>query len=92
MAKSEKDLQKEELSVKAQLDACDKVPIMIPYDPMNPDDVVPIGLNGVIYAIPRGKEFMVPKPIYEIWKNSYMETVKANEKAKKLMEKEIEIF
>lgn len=89
---TEKQMAKEELSIKEKLANEPKVPILIPYDELNPDDVVPIGLNGVIYAIPRGKEFMVPESIAKVWRNSYVETIKANEKAKRIMDKEIEIY
>lgn len=90
-AQSEKVLRKEELSMKQKLEAEEQVSLLIPYDSLNPDDVVPIGLNGVVYLIPRGKEFMVPKPIADIWNYSYKKTLEAENKARKLMEREIVI-
>lgn len=77
---TEKQMQQEELNFKQQLDAMPKVPILIPEDPLNQDDVVPIGCNGVVYAIPRGKQFMVPQLIAEIWNESYSKTMAANRK------------
>jgi hypothetical protein len=79
-AKTEKELQQEELNFKQQLDAMPKVAIMIPVDPLNKGDVVPIGCNGVVYAVPRGKQFMVPELIAQIWMDSYEKTQKANDK------------
>jgi hypothetical protein len=79
-AKTEKQLQQEELNFKQQLDAMPKVPIMIPVDPLNKGDVVPIGCNGVVYAIPRGKQFMVPELIAQIYFEAYEKTQAANDK------------
>jgi hypothetical protein len=96
MAKSEKqierDLAKEEVSVKAMLAKEKKVPIFIPEDPLNPDDVVPVGINGVVYAIPRGQQFEVPESIYKVWKYSYDKTVEANKRIKVEKNKEIQVF
>lgn len=89
---TEAELTKEIKNFKEYLDKQPKVSIMIPEDPLNPDDVVPIGINGVIYAIPRGQMFEVPKPIADIWNNSYKETQKANQKIRKSMEKDIQIM
>lgn len=90
----EREFKKEEQSVKQILDSEEKVRILIPEDPLNPGDVVPVGVNGVIYAIPRGKEFLVPKSIYDTWSYSYQKTLIANSKIKvaALEEKEIEIL
>lgn len=88
----EKEIAKEELTMKAKLDAEKKVPIFIPDDPLNPDDVVPVGVNGVIYAIPRGQQFEVPESIFKVWKYSYDETVKANKKIKVEQNKEIQVL
>ena len=94
--KTEKQLEKEaalaEKSMKARLDAEKKVPIHIPEDPLNPDDVVPVGVNGVIYAIPRGQTFEVPESIYNAWKYSYDETVKANKKITFEKNKQIQVL
>ena len=90
-AQSERVLRKEELTMKQRLEAEEQVDLLIPYDSLNPDDVVPIGLNGVTYLIPRGKSFKVPKPIADIWKYSYEKTLEAENKARKLMEREIVI-
>lgn len=88
----EKEIVKEEASTRALLAAEKKVPIFIPDDPLNPDDVVPVGINGVIYTIPRGQQFEVPESIYNVWKNSYDETTKANKKIKVEQNKEIQVL
>jgi hypothetical protein len=100
MAKSDKKVEKEierkiakeEQSFKEKLAKEKKVSIHIPDDPLNPDDVVPVGLNGVIFAIPRGQTFEVPESIYKVWKYSYDETVKANRKIKVEKNKQIQVF
>jgi hypothetical protein len=88
----EKELEKQEITTKEILAKEKKVPIFIPEDPLNPDDVVPVGINGVIYAIPRGQQFMVPESIYKVWKNSYDETVKANKRIRITEKKDLEII
>jgi hypothetical protein len=94
--KSEKQLEaeiiKQEKSLKAQLDEFPKVPIEIPEDPNNPDDVVPVGWNGIIYAIPVGQQFEVPKPIYDIWKESHEKTKAANKRIRDSINKEIQVL
>jgi hypothetical protein len=96
MAKSEKQLEaeivKEEKSLKAQLDSFKKVSIEIPEDPNNPDEVVPVGWNGIIYAIPVGQQFEVPEPIYEIWKESHQKTKAANKRIRESVNKEIQVL
>lgn len=88
----EKQLLQEEKTMKQILDAEKKVPIIIPDDPNNPDDVVPVGINGVIYAIPRGQEFEVPESIYRVWKESYDKTRAANRKIEESVRKEVQIY
>jgi hypothetical protein len=96
MAKSEKQLEaeivKEEKSLKALLDSFKKVSIEIPEDPNNPDEVVPVGWNGIIYAIPVGQQFEVPEPIYEIWKESHKKTKAANKRIRESVNKEIQVL
>ena len=87
----EKELEKQEKSFKNWLDEQPKVSIEIPEDPNNPNEVVPVGLNGVIYAIPTCKQFDVPKPIYDIWKYSHEETKKVNKRIRESVHKEIKI-
>lgn len=70
----------EEQDLKAVLAARPKKTIHIPYDDNNPDDVVPIGWNGIIYSVPRGQEFEVPDVIADIWQESYSKTLKAKQK------------
>lgn len=65
-------------SVKEQLEKEPKVKIFIPVDEMNPDlTIAEINLSGYKYQIPRGEEYEVPKSIYEIWKESYEKTLRA---------------
>lgn len=94
--KSEKQLEseivKEEKSLKAQLDSFPKVSMEIPEDPNNPDDVVPVGWNGIIYAIPVGNQFDVPKPIYDIWKESHEKTKAVNRRIRESINKEIQVI
>ncbi len=88
----EAQIKKEEKTLKQQLETFPKVMMEIPEDPNNPDDVVPVGWNGIVYAIPRGHQFEVPKPIYDIWKNSYEQTKAVNKRIRESTKKEIEIL
>lgn len=90
--KIEADLAKQEMSMRKRLSKEKKVAIHIPDDPLNPDDVVPVGVNGVIYAIPRGQDFEVPESIYRAWKYSHDETVKANKKIAFEKNKQIQVL
>jgi hypothetical protein len=91
-ANLEAQIKKEEKTLRQQLESFPKVPIEIPEDPNNPDDVVPVGWNGIIYAIPRGKQFEVPKPIYDIWKYSYEKTKEVNKRIRESTKKEIQVL
>ena len=73
------------------LKARPKKKILIPEDPNNPDDVVPVGINGVIYAIPRGREFEVPDVIYDVWKESYDRTMAAQRRIRVTEKKDLVI-
>lgn len=65
-------------SVKAQLEKEKKVKIFIPVDERNPDlNIMEINLSGYKYQIPRGEEYEVPQSIYDIWKESYERTLRA---------------
>lgn len=94
--KSEKQLEAEvrdgEKAVKKRLEEMKKVPLEIPDDPNNPGDVVPIGWNGVIYAVPRGKEFQVPYVIRDIWKESYEKTKEVNKRIDQSINKELKVY
>ena len=92
LAKSENEFAAQDKSVKAWLDAQEKVDIEIPEDPNNPGDVVPVGYNGVIYAIPRGQVFKVPRSIYDVWKYSHEETKKVNRRVVESVTKEVKII
>ncbi|MEH7082964.1 hypothetical protein V7139_09550 [Neobacillus drentensis] len=91
-ANLEAKIAKEEKNLKKQLDAMPKVSIEIPEDPNNPDDVVPVGWNGIIYAIPRGQQFEVPKVIYEIWRESHKKTQEVNKRIRESVNKEITVL
>lgn len=88
----EKDFAKQEKSMKQILNAEKKVKIFIPENPNNPNEVVPVSLNGVTYAIPVGQEFDVPESIYRVWKYSYDKTREANIKMQQLLTKEIAVY
>lgn len=89
---SEKILAKHDKTMKQILDSEPKKTIFIPENPINPNEVVPVGVNGVIYAIPVGQEFEVPESIYNVWKYAYEETRKANKKMKQVLSKELKII
>lgn len=94
--KHEKSLElkakEQEKTIKQKLDAMKKVSIEIPEDPNNPDDVVPVGWQGVIYAIPRGQQFEVPEVIYQVWKESYEKTKEVNKRIRESTQKEIQVL
>lgn len=96
-ATSEQTLEKEaalaEKTTKALLDEMPKVKIIIPHDPQNPSDkVVPVGCNGVTYAIPRGVQVEVPQVIADIWNDSYSRTVAANNRIEESVDKEVKVM
>lgn len=88
----EAQIAKEEISLKKVLEAMPKVSIEIPEDPNNPDDIVPVGWNGIIYAIPRGQQFEVPVAIYEIWRESHKKTQEVNKRIRESVNKEIKVL
>ena len=88
-ASMEVQIRNEEKSLKQQLKEMKKVWIEIPEDPNNPDDIVPVGWNGIIYSIPRGQQFEVPEVIYNIWKESYEKTKEVNRRIRDSIKKEI---
>lgn len=89
---SPNELTREQKSTLKVLQGMPKRRILIPFDPLNPTDVVvPIGINGVTYAIPRGKAFDVPEPIADIWEESYAKTQAANQRIKVQVPDEIKI-
>jgi len=91
-AEMESQIRAEEKTAEQQLDAMPKVMLEIPEDPNNPDDVVPIGFNGIIYAVPRGIPFEVPKAIYDIWKDSHLRTQEVNKRVRDSVKKEVNIM
>lgn len=74
-AKGEKVIAQEEKTFKQKLKAQKKVPMLIPLDPLNPHEPAIVGINGVIYSIPRGKQVDVPEQIAKIWNESYNKTL-----------------
>ncbi|WP_028609228.1 hypothetical protein [Paenibacillus harenae] len=91
-ASLEAQIAVEEKSLKQQLQEMKKVKLTIPEDPNNPDDVVPIGWNGIIYAVPRGMEFDVPEVIRDIWQESYSKTMAVQRRIRESVNKEIKII
>lgn len=95
-SKKEKEQERKiaavEKSYKKQLEGMKKVSLTIPEDPLNPDDVVPVGWNGIIYAIPRGVEVEVPKVIADIWRESYQKTQEVNKRIRESTKKELKIL
>jgi hypothetical protein len=64
--------------VKEQCDAMDKVPLMIPLNPLEPaDDIVPISISGYTWQVKRGVQTMVPRAIADTWYESYNATIRA---------------
>ena len=88
----EQQIKQEEKTTMQQLKAMKKVWIEIPEDGLNPNDVVPIGFNGVIYAIPRGQQFEVPEVIADIWRESNQKTKAAQRRMKETISKEITVI
>lgn len=88
----ERDMAKAEQSTLAALKKCKKVPIFIPIDPNNPDDVTVVGINGVIYSIPRGEQYEVPEPVYKVWKDSFDKTREAEKKMTVKRDKKLEVL
>lgn len=89
---TERALAKEEKTMLAKLKAEKHVPIFIPENPLNPGEVVPVGVNGVVYCIPTGEQFQVPESIYNVWKYSYDETRKANQRMEQALTRELKIL
>ncbi|MFF2156061.1 hypothetical protein ACFVVQ_12165 [Paenibacillus chitinolyticus] len=88
----EAQIAREEKNMRQILDDMKKVSIEIPEDNNNPDDVVPVVWNGVVYAIPRGIRFEVPEAIYETWKYSHEKTKEVDRRIKKSTQTEIKIM
>lgn len=82
-----------ERSAKQILDAMPKKALEIPIDPLNPSDKLAIvGINGVIYAIPRGVEVEVPLAVYEVWKDSDRRTKEVNRRIEESTTKEVRVM
>ncbi|UKS25027.1 hypothetical protein LOZ80_25965 [Paenibacillus sp. HWE-109] len=82
----------EEQSLKEQLAARPKKTLMIPRDPLNKDDVVPIVWNGIVYAVPRGRAFEVPDVIADIWNHAYEQTIAAESKMEITENRDIQVY
>lgn len=57
-------------SVKAILDAEEKVMLHLFKDSERYSDDLVVGINGYLYQIKRGEDVMVPKSVYELVMNS----------------------
>ncbi|RGL39002.1 hypothetical protein DXC69_03005 [Paenibacillus polymyxa] len=87
----ESKIAREEKDYKKQLAKMKKVTMTIPEDPNNPDDVVPVVWNGIVYTIPRGVEVEVPEVIRDIWRESYTKTQEVNKRIRESVKKELKI-
>ena len=85
-------IAKQEKDFKRILSEMPKKTIHIPRDPNNPKDVVPIGWNGIIYAVPRGKSFEVPAVIADIWLESYEKTQAAHDRIDESVNMEVQVM
>ena len=92
MAGATKTEAQEELSLKEQLAQRPKKTLMIPRDPLNKDDVVPIVWSGIVYAVPRGKAFEVPDVIADIWNYAYEKTIAAEAKMEITENRDIAVY
>lgn len=82
-----------EKTIQQKLKAMKKVEITIPDDPQNPGDkVVPIGIGGIVYTVPRGIPTEVPEAIAEIWRDSYKRTREVNQRIDESTSKEVKIM
>lgn len=88
----EKQIEKQEKTLKEMLEAMPKKTIEIPVDESNPDDVAIVGWNGIIFAIPKGQPFDVPEVIYNIWKESHTKTMAVQKRIRESINKEIKII
>ncbi len=89
----EKNASKEEKGMLKKLQAMKKVTIIIPDDPQNPKDkVVPIGINGIVYTVPRGVSVEVPEAIAEIWNDSYKRTREVNQRIEESTSTKVDIM
>lgn len=80
--KKEKELEQEEINFKNRLQKEEKIKLLIPLDPLNPNEPQIVSVNCVTYSIPRGKEVEVPKTIARIWQESYNKTIRAQMNAR----------
>jgi len=80
--KSEAMLAKQEKGTLEKLKSENQVDIFIPESEIGDNTPVPVGINGVVYTIPRGKNFKVPESIYKLWYESYTRTAAANRRIK----------
>lgn len=83
----------DEIAMRKQLDAMPKKPLMIPVDELNPDDkLVAIGVNGVIYAVPRGVYVEVPNVVADIYMESQQKTMEAQHRIDTSTQKEVKVM
>lgn len=82
-----------ETNMKRILDEMPKKSLEIPVDPINPSDkLVTVGVNGIIYAIPRGVEVEVPEAVYHVWKESDRNTKAVNRRIEESTTKEVVVL
>lgn len=83
----------DEIAMRKQLDAMPKKSLMIPVDELNPDDkVVPIGVNGIIYGVPRGVYVEVPNVVADVYMESQQKTLEAQRMIDTSTTKEVKVM
>lgn len=63
----------------------DRVKLIIPAVPGQPNTDVQIGINGVNYLIPRGEEVEVPDYVAEEYQRSYAMQMREHREKKKML-------
>lgn len=88
----EQQAQAAERSMLSRLQAEGYETIFVPEDQSNPEDkVVSVGVNGIIFSIPRGQPTSVPKAVAEVWNDSFLRTKEANARIDRSTREEINL-
>lgn len=71
------------MKVKKYCDEAEKVELTIPFNESNPaDDIFEVNISGYKWQIRRGEPTMVPKPIADVYNESYRDTIRATNRIK----------
>lgn len=73
-------------SMKEKILAKEKVPVYVPEDMINNTTHVDIWVNGVHFIYAREKEYMMPKPVAEVYNRAVIAESKARKKMSKFSE------